>query len=128
MPFTIAIVGCVLVYVWLVEGRFSREVVLVPATAIVVLTIWHNLLHGDWGFSRRALRPGLQYSLTLTAALTLVILTAGAAIGTLHDRRDFLGSLAPLVLWGGAQQWVCATVVLREAQRATSRRQGIAIA
>jgi membrane protease YdiL (CAAX protease family) len=128
MPFTIAIVGSVLVYVWLVEGTFSRDVVFVPATAIVALTIWHNLRHGDWGFSRRALRPGLQYSVAITAALTLVILSAGAAIGTLHDRRDFLGSLVPLILWGGAQQWVCTTVVLREAQRATSRRQGIVIA
>jgi membrane protease YdiL (CAAX protease family) len=49
-------------------------------------------------------------------------------IGTLHDRRDFLGSLAPLVLWGGAQQWILQTVVLREAQRSTSTRAGIALA
>ena len=48
--------------------------------------------------------------------------------GHLHDRRDFLGSLAGLVVWGGAQQWVLQTVVLREAQRATSRNAGIVIA
>jgi membrane protease YdiL (CAAX protease family) len=128
MPFTIAIVGSVLVYVWLVEGRLPREAVLVPGTLVVLLAVWHNLLHGDWGFSRRALRPGLGYALAITAPLTLVIVSAGTAIGTLHDRRDFLGSLAALVIWGGAQQWVCTTVVLREAQRATSRRHGIVIA
>jgi hypothetical protein len=51
-----------------------------------------------------------------------------AALGTLHDRRDFLGNLAPLVVWGGAQQWVLQTLVLREAQRASSRTRGIVIA
>jgi membrane protease YdiL (CAAX protease family) len=58
----------------------------------------------------------------------VLILASGAAAGTLHDRRDFLGSLAPLVVWGGAQQWVLQTVVLREAQRATSRRRGVVVA
>ena len=57
-----------------------------------------------------------------------MILTVGAAIGTVHDRRDFLGNLAALVVWGGAQQRVLQTVVLREAQRASSRRTGIVIA
>ena len=32
------------------------------------------------------------------------------------------------MLWGGAQQWVLQTVVLREAQRASSRTRGIATA
>ena len=50
------------------------------------------------------------------------------SIGTLHDRRDFLGSLAALIPWGGAQQWILQTVVLREAQRATSRNAGIVVA
>ena len=37
-------------------------------------------------------------------------------------------SFAPLVPWGAAQQWVLQTVVLREAQRAWSRRAGVVIA
>jgi hypothetical protein len=64
----------------------------------------------------------------VTFVALLLIVGAGAGIGTLHDRRDFLGSLAPLVLWGGAQQWVLQTVVLREAQRTSSRAKGIVIA
>ena len=60
--------------------------------------------------------------------MAAIVLGAGAALGTLHDRRDFLGSLAPLVVWGAAQHWVLQTVVLREAQRATSRRRGIVLA
>jgi membrane protease YdiL (CAAX protease family) len=128
VPFTIAIVGSILAYVWLIEGKLPRDAALVPGTLVVILTVWHNRLHGEWGLSRRVLGPSLRYGLAITVPLTLVILTAGAAIGTIHDRRDFLGSLGPLVIWGGVQQWVLQTVVLREAQRTTSRRRGIVIA
>lgn len=128
MPFTIAIVGSILAYVWLIEGKLPRDAAVVPGTLVVILTVWHNRLHGEWGVSRRVLGPSLRYGLAITVPLTLVILTAGAAIGTIHDRRDFLGSLGPLVIWGGVQQWVLQTVVLREAQRTTSRRRGIVIA
>ena len=128
MPFTMAVLACLFVYVWVVEPNVPRNVALVPAVIVVVLTTWHNLLHGDWGFSPRAFIPGLWRTLTVTFVALLLIVGAGAAVGTLHDRRDFLGSLAPLVLWGGAQQWVLQTVVLREAQRASSRGKGIVIA
>lgn len=128
MPFTAAIVGSVLAYVWLFEGNVPRSFVYVPGTLVVALTVLHNVCHGEWGFSWRALVPGLRLSLAITLPLALLILGIGAAIGTLHDRRDFLGHLAPLFVWGGAQQWVLQTVVLREAQRATSRKAGIVIA
>lgn len=128
MPHTIAIVIAVLVHAWLLADRFPREVVLLPAVLIVVLTVRFDLKHLEWGFAPRALVPGLVRALPVTLLLCGVILAIGAALGTLHDRRDFLGSLAPLMLWGGAQQWVLQTVVLRESQRATSRRTGIFLA
>jgi membrane protease YdiL (CAAX protease family) len=128
MPFTTAIVGSIFAYVWIVEGKLPRGAVLVPGTLVVTLAVWHNRLHGDWGFSRRVLGPGLRYGLAITVPLIMVILSAGAAMGTIHDRRDFLGSLGPLIIWGGAQQWILQTVVLREAQRTTSRKHGIVIA
>jgi membrane protease YdiL (CAAX protease family) len=128
MPFTTAILGCVFVYVWLVEPHVERSAVLIPATAVVLLAVWHDARAGEWGFSWGALGPGSWRALAVTFAAALLILGAGAATGTLHDRRDFLGSLAPLVLWGAAQQWVLQTVVLREAQRAASRSTGIIIA
>jgi len=128
MPFTTAIVACVVTYVWIIEPKVSHGVVLVPAAVIVVLTAWHDHRHREWGFSRSALFGGLWRAIAVTLAAVLLILGTGAAIGTLHDRRDFLGSLAPLVLWGGAQQWVLQTVVLREAQRTSSRAKGIVIA
>ena len=128
MPFSTAIVASVVLYVWLVEGNAPPDLVFVPGALIVALTVWHNSIHGEWGFTRRAFAPGLWRALAITFVLALLILGAGAALGTLHDRRDFLGSLAPLVVWGGAQQWVLQTVVLREAQRATSGRAGVAVA
>ncbi len=128
VPYTIAIVATVLVYVWFLEGALPREFVLVPSTVVVALTIRYNFRRGHWGFSWSALGPGLWRALVITFGMALVVLGAGAALGTLHDRRDFLGNLAPLVLWGGAQQWVLQTVVLGEAQRATSPRRGIFLA
>jgi membrane protease YdiL (CAAX protease family) len=128
MPFTLATMAFVLVYVWVIEPRTSHSAVLVPAAALVILTTWHDLRYREWGFGWRALAPGLWRALVVTFVAVLLILGAGAAVGTLHDRRDFLGNLAPLVLWGGAQQWVLQTLVLREAQRASSRARGIVIA
>ncbi len=128
MPFTVPILASLLVYVWFVEPKVGRGAVLVPAAVLIILTVWHDIRHREWGFSWRALAPGLWRALAVTFAAGLLILGAGAAVGTLHDRRDFLGSLAPLVLWGGAQQWILQTVVLREAQHASSRAKGIVIA
>ena len=117
-----------LLHAWFLEQRWPREIVLLPAGIVIALTIWHDARHREWGFAPRALLPGLWRALVLTLVLGIVILAIGAALGTLHDRRDFLGSLAPLIVWGGAQQWVLQTAVLREAQRATSRNTGIIIA
>lgn len=128
MPFTAAIAIVVLLYTWVVERYVAHSFAYVPVALVVVLTVWHDFRHRGWGLSWRALGPGLRLSLSVTLALTLLILAAGGAMGTLHDRRDFLGSLAGLFVWGGAQQWVLQTVVLREAQRATSRNVGIVIA
>jgi len=128
MPFTIAILSSILAFTWLLEPALPDSAVFVPAALVVGLTIWHDARRREWGFAPRALAPGLAWSLAITIPLAAVILAAGAAIGTLHDRRDFLGNLAPLVVWGGAQQWVLQTVVLRDAQRATTRRAGIVVA
>jgi membrane protease YdiL (CAAX protease family) len=128
VPYTIAIVSSVLVYVWFLEAALPRDFVFVPAALVVMLTIDHDRRRREWGFSWPAFVPGLWRALVATFVMALVVLAAGAALGTLHDRRDFLGNLAPLIVWGGAQQWVLQTVVLREAQRATSPRRGIVLA
>ncbi len=128
MPFTAAIVIVVLSYTWFLEQHVERSCVYVPGALVVILAAWHDLRRREWGLSWKALGPGLRLSLPITLGLALLILAVGAALGTLHDRRDFLGHLGGLFIWGGAQQWVLQTVVLREAQRASSRNVGIFIA
>ncbi|HXW08582.1 MAG TPA: CPBP family intramembrane glutamic endopeptidase [Vicinamibacterales bacterium] len=128
MPFTTAIVAAVLVYIWFIEGRAARELVYIPGTLVVALAVWHNTKAGEWGFSRKGVWRAVRAVLVVTLPAALLFLAVGAAIGTLHDRRDFLGSFAALYAWGSAQQWVLQTVVLREAQRATSQNAGVLIA
>jgi membrane protease YdiL (CAAX protease family) len=125
MPFTIAILSAILVYTWVLDHRLPRDVVRVTIGLVAVLGIWHSARTGDWGFERRAFLPSLRLVSLFTVPGVLGILLAGVWLGTLHDRRDFLGSLGWLVVWGGAQQWILQTVVLREAQRAMSRRTGV---
>jgi membrane protease YdiL (CAAX protease family) len=128
VPYTFTIVSAVMVHAWFLADRWPREVVFISAGIIVLATIRHDFKYREWGFDPRALMPGLLLTLPITLLLCIVIVGIGAALGTLHDRRDFLGSLWPLILWGGAQQWVLQTVVLRESQRATTPRTGIFLA
>jgi membrane protease YdiL (CAAX protease family) len=128
VPFSAAILTAILAFTWLLEPALPDTAVLIPAVLVAALTVWNDARRAEWGLSARAFAPGLLWSLTITTVLAAAILGAGAAVGTLHDRRDFLGNLAPLVVWGAAQQWVLQTVVLREAQRATTRRAGIVVA
>ncbi len=128
MPFTLAILAVVFSWTWFFEQRAPGRVVLVVGLAVIALTVWHDARHRAWGLDWRALGPGLARVLIVTVPAIALILGAGAVIGTLHDRRDFLGSLAALAWWGLAQQWVLQTVVLPEAQRVTSRRSGVWIA
>ncbi len=68
-------------------------------------------------------------ALPVTLLLCVVILAIGAVLGHAPRSARFpRQSLAARCIWGGAQQWVLQTVVLRESQRATSRRTGIFLA
>jgi len=92
------------------------------------LAVWHDVRHREWGFDWRGLSRGLVTAALFTIPLALILLAGGAVAGTLHDRRDFPGTLGVLVLWGAAQQWILETVILREVHRATGRRAGAIIA
>jgi membrane protease YdiL (CAAX protease family) len=128
VPFTLAILAVILSYTWFLAPRFTGEAERVPIVIVVVLAVWHDVRHREWGFDWRALSPGLSAAALFTIPLALILLSAGAAAGTLHARRDFLGTFGVLVLWGGAQQWILQTVILRETQRATGRRGGVIVA
>lgn len=128
MHFTPVIVATVLVYVWFFEGRANRAWVYFPSAIVIAFTLWHDARRGEWGFDWKALGPASRLTALWTGIAVAGIFAGGAAAGTVHDRRDFLGAFAALVLWGGAQQWVLQTTVLRECQRAAGRQAGLGIA
>jgi membrane protease YdiL (CAAX protease family) len=138
MWFTFGTLAAILSYTWLLEPRLHcghhlagwlpRAFVVLPIAIVLALGAWHAARTGEWGLAPAALRPGMRAAALFTVPAVLALLAAGAAAGTLHDRRFSLSQLAALVVWGGAQQWVLQTVVLREAQRATSRRAGVLMA
>src|SRR5687768_16436268 len=110
MGVSLAIVAVVLLWTWLRAPLFPDRFVIAIGGVVILLAIWHNARRGEWGFSWRALAGASWRALLVTVPAVVLILAAGAALGTLHDRRDFLGSLGPLVVWGAGQQWVLQTV------------------
>lgn len=127
MAFTLAIVATVLVYIWFIEGRGDDRQHLAAAT-VIGLAIWHDLKHREWGFDGKVFGGASRLAAGWTAAAVGGIFAAGAMAGTIHDRRDFLGTFLWLVVWGGAQQWVLQTTVLRDCQHSTNRHAGVGIA
>jgi membrane protease YdiL (CAAX protease family) len=126
MPFTLTILATLLLYTWVLEPQGVP--VTVPAAVIMVTAILNSLRSGEWGLSPRALLPSMRATALFTFPAVLGVLVAGMALGTLHDRPDFLGSLAALIPWGGAQQWLLQTVVLREARRRMPSKISIVVA
>lgn len=122
------VLAIILSYTWYAAPRTPHQFAAVPMALVAALGLWRAARTGEWGFKRGALLPGLRAAAVVTVPAVAVILAAGAWLGTIHDRRDFLGNLGALVVWGGAQQWILQTVVLREAQRATSPAMAIVLA
>ena len=127
MAFTLSIVATVLVYIWFIEGH-GDDRQHVAAAIVVGLTIWHDVKYREWGFDWKAFARAARLAAGWTAVSVVGIFVAGLMAGTIHDRRDFLGTFLWLVAWGGAQQWVLQTTVLRDCQRPTTRHAGIGIA
>ena len=126
MPFTLTILATLLLYTWVLEPRGVP--VAAPAVIIGVTAILNNAWSGEWGLSLRAFLPASRATVVFTLPAVLLILAAGMVIGTLHDRSDLLGNLAELVPWGGAQQWLLQTVVLREVRRHVPPRASVVVA
>ena len=126
MPFTLTILATLLLYTWVLEPRGVP--VAAPAAVIGVAAVLNNIRSGEWGLSPRALIPASRATALFTLPAVLLILAAGIAIGTFHDRADFLGNLGELVPWGGAQQWLLQTIVLRETRRHLPPRASVVVA
>jgi membrane protease YdiL (CAAX protease family) len=128
MPLTIAILTAVLSYTWLIEPRLGQDLVALPVAVVAAIGVVTAVRSGEWGFAPGALIPGLRAATLFTIPLVALFLAAGAALGTLHHQGNIGAAFAGLVLWGGSQQWILQTVILREAQRASSRTMGVVLA
>lgn len=126
MPFTVTIFATILLYAWILEPKGTP--VALPGAVLLAATLLNNLVSGEWGLSPRALLPASRATALFTLPAVLAVLGVGAAIGTIHDRTDFLGNFAELLPWGTAQQWMLQTVVLREVRRRLPPRAAIGAA
>ena len=126
MPFTITILATLFLYVWVLEPMGVP--VALPGGVLLAATLLNNLVSGEWGLSPRVLLPASRAAVFFTVPAVLAVLGAGLAVGTLHDRTDFLGNFAGLIPWGGAQQWMLQTVVFREVRRRLPPRAAVVVA
>jgi len=126
MPFTLTILATILTYTWILEPRGTPE--WIPIAIVVAVTAWNCIRSRVWGLSVKALGPASRAAALFTIPSVLIVLGIGLTIGTLHDRGSLPSELAILIVWGGAQQWVLQTVVLREAQKMTSHKKSIILA
>ena len=123
MPYTLAVVTIILGYMWvadpMVEARGPWRVL----SIVLVLAVCaaHNLKTRDWGLSGRAFLPALLWSIALTLPLVAALWFIGHATGTAPIRRAPLLDFLYVLVWGGAQQFVLQTVVLRESQKVAGR-------
>jgi hypothetical protein len=128
MTFSLAILGVVLSYTWVIEPIAPRWSAPIPIGLVLILAVWHAIRDGDWGLMPRAFVPALWRSAALTLTAGLGIMLAGIALGTWHGRRDASTSLALLIPWGLGQQFALQSVFLRESRAAVGRTAGICVA
>lgn len=123
MRYTLAIVAIILGYMWVADPLVDAPGpwVVLPVVAIIGLCIAHNRKSRDWGFAKRALAPALLWSIVLTVPLVAALWFIGQATGTAPTRRAPLLDFLYVIVWGGAQQFVLQTVILREAQTVAGR-------
>lgn len=91
--------------------------VLLPVVLILAVCFKHNMRTGAWGFSGRAFRPALGWSIALTVPLGAALWFIGRAQGAPPSRSAPLLDFLYVIVWGGAQQFVLQTVILRESQK-----------
>jgi hypothetical protein len=130
---SLAIAAVVAGYTWIVEPRFGRGAVPLVAAVVLALGVRHAMRRGDWGWSWRALAPGLLAAAAFTVALAAGLLGVAGVLGQapswpVVSARAVTSDAAWLVLWAGAQQWLLQTTFLRDAEATTSRGRAMLIA
>lgn len=123
MRYTLAIVALILGYTWVADPLVDvpGPWIVLPVVIVIALCIAHNRASGDWGFSGRAFIPALLWSIALTVPLVAALWVIGHAMGPAPIRRAPLLDFLYVIVWGGAQQFVLQTVVLRDSQAVAGR-------
>ncbi len=123
MPHTLAIVAMVFAYMWVADPLVNVRGpwVALPVVLILAVSVRHNVKTRAWGFSCRAFWPALGWSTVLTVTLGAALWFIGHAQGAPPVRPAPLLDFLYVIVWGGAQQFVLQTVILRESQHALRR-------
>ena len=123
MPHTLGIVAIVFTYMWVADPLVNVQGpwVALPVVLILAICVRHNMKTGEWGFSRRAFWPALGWSTALTVPLGAALWFIGHALDAPPAPRAPLLDFLYVVVWGGAQQFVLQTTILRESQSVVRR-------
>jgi membrane protease YdiL (CAAX protease family) len=129
MPYTLAIAATIFGYMWVADPLVDVRGpwVALPVVVVLGLCIRHNMATRDWGFSRGAFWPALGWAIALTVPLGAALWFIGHARGTAPVRSSPLLEFLYVLVWGGSQQFVLQTVVLRESQ-SVARRGAVLLA
>jgi membrane protease YdiL (CAAX protease family) len=92
-----------------------------PVALVIALCVMHNRRTRDWGFNAKAFWPALGWSVTVTAIFGGVLWWIGHQFDPPPRRDDAWLDFLYVVIWGGSQQFVLQTVILREAQTMPGR-------
>lgn len=128
MTLSLSILALILGYTWVLAPLLPRWAAGVVAAVVLGLSAWRASRTGEWGLRSSALWPASWRAVAVTLPALAAMAAAGWALGSLHHRDDTWRDYAYLVAWAAGQQFALQTVLLREAQAATSRRPGIALA
>jgi membrane protease YdiL (CAAX protease family) len=128
LKYSLVLLAVIAGYTWVLMRVTPRWFASVATAAVLALSVLRALRTGEWGLRWSALLPALRDAALFTVAAAAVMYVAGSTLGTVHGRANPGRYLASLVLWAAGQQFALQTVLLREAQAATSRGKGIALA
>lgn len=123
MRYSIGIAAIILSYTWIAAPLVSVRGpwLAVPVIVVIALCVLHNRRTHDWGFTAKAFWPALAWSALLTSAFGGALWWLGHRFDPPPGREDVWMDFLYVVVWGGSQQFVLQTVVLREARTTFGR-------
>ena len=128
MTFTAATLAAVLTYTWLLAPVTPRWVAVAAGAIVVALAVARAWRTRESGVGLSHLVPSLAPTVIFTLASAAVLVAAGWQRHTWHSRPLAASDAVILLLWALGQQFALQIVLLREAQRVTSRSAGVVVA